>query len=124
MSAATVQRASGVRSDWFRRTTRLFEQVDVLVLPSAQLWPFDIDLTYPEQIAGRAMDTYHRWMQVVVPAGLIGLPVVNVPVGFGANGLPAGIQLIGPRGSDGALLQLAQQWHAATQWPQTRPPVL
>lgn len=124
MTAMDVQRASVTRSDWFRRATRLFESHDVLVLPSAQLWPFDVDWTYPETIAGHAMDTYHRWMQVVVPAGLIGLPVVNVPVGFGANGLPAGVQLIGPRGSDGALLQLAQQWHSATDWPQQRPPMM
>jgi amidase len=96
----------------------------VLVLPSAQLWPFDGDWTYPEEIAGRSMDTYHRWMQVVIPAGLIGLPVVNVPVGFGPDGLPAGVQLIGPRGSDGALLRLAQQWHSATGWPQKKPPQL
>ncbi len=122
MSAVQVQRASALRSDWFRRVTRLFESVDVLVLPSAQLWPFDGELAYPEMIAGQAMDTYHRWMQVVVPAGLLGLPVVNVPVGFGAKGLPAGIQLIGPRGSDGALLRLAQQWHGATDWPAARRP--
>ena len=124
LSAREIQRASAIRSDWFRRTTRLFENLDVLVLPSAQLFPFDVELAYPEEIAGRSMDTYHRWMQVVVPAGLIGLPVVNVPVGFGDNGLPAGLQLIGRRGSDAALLQLAQQWHTATGWPQARPPVL
>ena len=124
MTAPQILRASAIRSDWFRRTTRLFESVDVLVLPSAQLWPFDVDWTYPEQIAGRSMDTYHRWMQVVIPAGLIGLPVVNVPVGFGPDGLPAGVQLIGPRGSDAALLRLAQHWHDATGWPQKRPPKL
>lgn len=124
MSAMDVQRASAIRSDWFRRVTRLFESMDVLVLPSAQLWPFDVEWVHPEEIAGQAMDTYHRWMQVVVPAGLIGLPVVNVPVGFSADGLPAGVQLIGPRGSDGALLQLAQQWHGATEWPQKRLPQL
>lgn len=124
MSAQTVQRASVIRSDWFRCATQLFENWDVLVLPSAQLWPFDVDWTYPEVIAGRAMDSYHRWMQVVIPAGLIGLPVVNVPAGFGANGLPAGLQLIGKRGSDADLLRLAQQWHQATRWPQTRRPNL
>ena len=124
MSAMEVHRASMIRSDWFRTAAALFEDLDVLVLPSAQLWPFDVDWTYPEAIAGQAMDTYHRWMQVVVPAGLIGLPVVNVPVGFGEAGLPAGIQLIGPRGSDGALLRLAQQWHRATDWPRARPPAV
>ena len=70
------------------------------------------------------MDTYHRWMQVVVPASLIGLPVVNVPAGFSPEGLPNGLQLIGPPGSDAKLLRLAEHWHTATEWPQKRPPVL
>ena len=122
MTAMQVHEASVTRSDWFRCAAEMFTRHDVLVLPSAQLWPFDVDWTYPERIAGHSMDTYHRWMQVVVPAGLLGLPVVNVPVGFGDNGLPAGLQLIGKRGSDAALLQLAQQWHSATDWPRTRPP--
>ncbi|QFT59817.1 Acylamidase [Sulfitobacter sp. THAF37] len=124
MDAMTVHRASEVRSDWFRRAADLFDDIDVLVLPSAQVWPFDVTQTYPTEVAGQVMDTYHRWMQVVVPASLIGLPVVNIPAGFGENGLPLGLQLIGARGSDGLLLRLAQQWHAATEWPQARPPVI
>jgi len=122
LSAMDVQRASEIRSDWFRTVCGLFDQHDVLVLPSAQMWPFDVTLDYPKEISGTTMDTYHRWMQVVIPASLLGLPVVNVPAGFGQNGLPAGLQLIGPKGSDARLLQLAQQWHMATLWPQQRPP--
>ncbi|NOR32829.1 MAG: amidase, partial [Sulfitobacter sp.] len=114
--------ASEVRSAWFRAAAGLFETVDVLVLPSAQLWPFAVGDVHPTEIAGQRMDTYHRWMQVVVPAGLIGLPVVNVPAGFGKDGLPGGLQLIGRQGSDAELLRLAQQWHEATHWPQTRRP--
>ncbi|MEM6303079.1 MAG: amidase [Pseudomonadota bacterium] len=124
MSARDIDRASALRSDWFRAAMACFERFDVLVLPSAQVWPFDGALEHPKEIAGVQMDTYHRWMQVVIPASLLGLPVVNIPIGFGDDGLPAGLQLIGPRGSDTRLLQLAQQWHEETRWPQQRPPVL
>lgn len=69
------------------------------------------------------MDSYHRWMEVVVPASLAGLPAISVPVGFGDNGLPMGMQLIGRKGADRALLEIAQCYHAATRWPELRPPV-
>jgi amidase len=121
LSATEVQRASDIRSDWFRMAVRLFDTHDALVLPTAQVWPFDVNIPWPTEIAGVAMDTYHRWMQVMVPASLLGLPCLAVPAGFGANGLPAGLQLIGRRGSDAALLALGAAYHAATHWPQKRP---
>ncbi|WPZ23271.1 amidase [Sulfitobacter faviae] len=123
-SASDIQRASSIRSDWFRAADALFEDVDVLVLPSAQVWPFAVEQVHPTEIDGQPLDTYHRWMQVVVPASLIGLPVVNIPAGFDARGLPLGLQLIGRRGRDARLLQLAQGWHEATGYPQAQPPRL
>ncbi len=123
LSAMDVHRASVIRSDWFSAAYGLFDRFDVLALPSAQMWPFDVTLDYPREIAGQAMDTYHRWMEVVIPASLIGLPAVSVPVGFGGpHDLPMGLQLIGPRGSDAKLLRLAEAWHQATGWPGRRPP--
>lgn len=121
MSALDVHRASVTRSQWFAKAADLFDTYDALILPSAQLWPFPVDWIHPKNIAGVEMDTYHRWMQVVVPAGLIGLPVVNIPAGFGQNGLPLGLQVIGRRSSDAALLSIAQDWHSATDWPNARP---
>jgi amidase len=79
-------------------------------------------LAWPGQIAGQAMDSYHRWMEVTVPASLAGLPAVAVPAGFGGAGLPMGLQIIGPRGSDAMLLELAEAYHRGTGWPQARPP--
>ena len=95
----------------------MFARYDVVAVPSAQVWPFPVEVEYPTEIAGVQMDTYHRWMEVMISASLLGLPVVNIPVGFGDNGLPMGVQLIGPRGSDGRLLQVAEAWHRATDWP-------
>lgn len=123
LTAADITRASLIRSEWFEKTAELFEQYDVLVLPSSQVLPFDKEVHWPDKINKIPMDTYHRWMQVVIPASLTGLPALNVPVGFSENDLPMGMQLIGPRMNDAALMQLAQQYHLATQWPQTRPPL-
>ena len=66
-----------------------------------------------EAIGDRAMDTYHRWMEVVIYATLGGLPCISVPVGFGRAGLPMGMQLMGPPLADLAVLQLAHAYEAA-----------
>ena len=86
--------------------------------------PFDIDKEYPETISNFSLDTYHRWMQVVVPASLIGLPAINLPAGFCENNLPFGIQLIGKQFSDNHLLQIAECWHKDTSFPEKYPPSL
>jgi amidase len=103
-----LMRASEVRSTLVQQLLALFERVDVLALPTAQVWPFAIAERWPTQIAGRTMDTYHRWMEVTLYATFAGLPAISVPAGFHANGRwPAGLQLIGrPRG-DAALLRVA-----------------
>ena len=62
------------------------------------------------------MDTYHRWMEVVIYATLAGLPSISVPTGFGPNGLPMGLQLIGKPQGDLALLQLAHAYEQQTDW--------
>lgn len=121
LTAMDVHRASVIRSDWFRCAAGLFEDYDALVLPSAQVWPFDVALDYPKRIGAVDMDCYHRWMQCAIPAGLIGLPCLAVPAGFGAAGLPTGMQVMGPRGGDRAILELGQAYHEATRWPQRHP---
>lgn len=122
LSAADVQGASVIRSAWFTALAGLFARYDALVLPAAQVWPFPKLSRYPTEIAGRAMDSYHRWMEIVVPVSLAGLPALAAPAGFGPQGLPTGLQIFGPRGSDRHLLRLGQAWHRATDWPNRRPP--
>jgi len=124
LSAMEVQRASVIRSEWFAYVAGLFEQFDALALPTAQVWPFPVATTWPRTVAGTEMDTYHRWMECVIPVSLIGLPAVAVPAGFGARGLPMGLQLAGAYGNDRGVLALAEAYHRATDWPGQRPPPL
>ena len=128
LSIMDIHRASVIRSQWYTRAAALFDTYDAVILPSAQVWPFDKTMIHPTDINGVAMDTYHRWMQVVIPAGLIGLPVVNLPIGFGDTGgfdtgLPAGMQMIGAKGSDARLLGYAHDWHVAHPYTQIAPAI-
>lgn len=118
-TSSDIRRASTIRSAWFRYTAGM--DMDVLALPSAQLFAFDADLHWPRAIGGAPMDSYHRWMEVVVPASLTGLPALCVPAGFGGAGTPMGLQLIGHRGQDAAVLNLGRAYEAATDWISQRP---
>ncbi len=111
LTAHAFMAASTVRSHFYAALLKLFDTYDAIALPSAQVWPFDVTLRYPTEIVAAkgtvAMDTYHRWMESSIYATFAGLPAVSVPAGFGTNGLPMGLQLIGKPQGDEALLQLA-----------------
>ena len=120
-SAADIYEAGVARADWFRTLHGLFDQYDVLALPTAQVFPFSKETHWPESINGVAMDTYHRWMEVVIGGTLAGLPVVNVPVGFDERGRPMGMQLMGPFGEDQSVLEVAMAYEQVTDHLERRP---
>ncbi|MGV8921504.1 MAG: amidase [Pseudomonas sp.] len=124
LTGEQVFQASQDRSDWYRALSKLFERYDYLLLPSAQVFPFSAEQHWPTSIAGRSMDTYHRWMEVVVGATLAGLPAMSIPVGFNPAGLPMGMQIIGPAQADWAVLQLAYAHEQMTHWVKRCPPQL
>ena len=105
MPLDAVLRASQVRAAWRRAFDAL--EVDVMALPTTQCLPFEAGLDWPREIAGRQMDSYHRWMEAMVPASLAGLPALSVPAGL-LRGLPVGVQLVAKAGRDADLIALAR----------------
>jgi amidase len=124
LTAAQVYEASVLRTQVYHAFRRLFERYDYVAAPSAQVFPFDAGLDWPRDVAGVAMDTYHRWMEIVTPFTLAGLPVASVPVGLNAQGLPMGLQLAGPARADFAVLALARAFETVAPWTTRRPPAL
>ncbi|MEY4652451.1 MAG: Acylamidase [Pseudomonadota bacterium] len=123
LSYMDFQRASQRRTAFYQHLLTLFERFDVLALPVAQVWPFPLEERWPRQIAGRTMDTYHRWMECTIYATLAGLPAISLPAGFHPQQpWPMGIQLIGKPRGDVDLLQVAASYEALrmhwlkTQW--------
>jgi amidase len=116
VSGSDLARAAAARSQWYAALRTLFERFDFLLLPSAQVFPFAADVHWPRAIAGHPMDTYHRWMEVVIGATLAGLPALGLPIGFNDAGLPMGMQIIGPAQADREVLAIAALLEEATGW--------
>ena len=124
LSAFDVHAASVTRTAWYHCVRELFTRFDVLAMPAAQVFPFAAEETWPREVGGRAMDTYHRWMEVVVPGTLSGCPVISLPAGFNAAGLPMGLQLIAPNRGEADLLAIAAAYEAVTGFDRVLPPAL
>jgi amidase len=124
LTAFDVSAASAVRTAWYQAVRQFFETYDYFVVPTAQLFPFDVNLRWPQEIAGRKMETYHEWMKGVLPITMSGCPALAVPAGFGDAGLPIGIQIVAPIHAELACLQLAYGYDTATSWSTKRLPGL
>jgi aspartyl-tRNA(Asn)/glutamyl-tRNA(Gln) amidotransferase subunit A len=95
-SAAAYARADRVLDAATLKMRRLFSQIDVLVLPTTPQGAFPLDGPVPDSMA-----------DLTSFASLAGCPAVSIPMGTLPDGLPVGLQLVGARGSDLRLLELA-----------------
>jgi amidase len=101
-------------ADGLRRRTALWEQVrgfmadrELLCLPTAPVVPFAVEQPYPTEIAGRRMEDYTEWLSLTYAITVTGLPVISLPVGFTAAGLPVGMQIVGRRRREVDVLRAA-----------------
>ena len=116
-----VEMANVIRANWYAELDKLFGKYDFLVLPTAQVFPFPKNIHWPKQINGKEMDTYHRWMEVVILGSLGGIPAVNVPAGFDSQGRPMGMQVMGKFGDDKRILEFALAYEQITDHLSVRP---
>ena len=126
LSAVDLMQASAERSAFYQSWIHLFEHYDFLILPSAQCFAFDVNTPWPASIASKSMDTYHRWMEVVIYATLAGAPSISVPAGWGGKDmLPMGMQIIGKPRADFEVLRAAHAYEIVhTAWIRRMPPAL
>jgi amidase len=114
LGVSQVQQALIDRTAWYDVMLGLFKEFDFLALPTCQVFPFEIEKRWPEEIAGRTMDSYHRWMEAVVPGTMSSCPVISLPAGFSPKNLPMGMQIIGRPRDDLSVLQLAHLYESLT----------
>jgi len=121
LSGPAIARAQSARGEIFRRIAELLQRFDLIVAPSAQVAPFPVELEYPREVAGVAMDHYLGWMRACTRITVSAHPVLGVPAGFTASGLPVGMQLVGRFRGDRELLAHGAAWEAATRFSDRHP---
>ncbi len=107
LTAKEVAWAQVEQAKLYHRYVEFFDDFDILICPTASVSPFPHDQLFVEEINGEKMPTYMRWLALAY--GLtVGLPsVVSLPCGVDHRGMPFGIQVAGPNGSDALVLEVA-----------------
>jgi amidase len=123
LTPADLERAASLQAALDARAAAFFAAHDFLVLPTVQLLPFPVETEWVRAINGVPMQTYVDWMASCYAISCLGAPAISVPCGFSAEGLPVGLQIVGRRGADLAVLELARAFEHATQYARQRPAV-
>jgi amidase len=124
LSVADLGRATLWQAALAERVSAFFDSYEVLACPVTQVVPFDVTLDWVHDIDGHPQHTYLDWMASAYLISVTGLPAISVPAGFTPDGLPVGLQLVGRRRADWALLGVARAVEAATGHGRTVPPLL
>jgi amidase len=124
LTAEAIGRAETLRGELWQRVRAFMEARDLLILPTTAVPPFPVELPYPTEINGKPLDNYTQWFFLTYGITLTGLPALSVPCGFTRSGLPVGLQIVGRRRQEAAVLRAAAAFEAAAPWADKIPPTV
>jgi amidase len=123
LTGQDITRAEVAHTLIWRRFQAFLQKYEYFILPTTQLPPFDVTTPYPTEIAGVHFDNYIDWMKACWYISATGNPAASVPAGFTPEGLPVGVQIVGPNKQDFNVLQLAHAFEQATGFAKRRPAI-
>ena len=106
---AYYKKAQNLRGTIVRAFDEAFAKCDVILAPTVPMTAF------PEHYAAKdPVETYLTDI-CTVPVNIAGLPGISIPCGFGSDGMPVGMQLLGPKFSEASLLNVANRYELAAR---------
>jgi len=124
LTPGAIGRAETLRGLLWQRVRAFMETHDLLILPTTSVPPFPVEQPYPTAINGKQLDNYIQWAFLTYGITLTGLPAISVPCGFTRSGLPVGLQIVGRRHQEAAVLRAAAAFEAAAPWADKIPPAV
>ncbi len=79
----------------------------LFLTPAITISPRSWRELYPTEIDGKPTRTYFHWLAMAYAVTVVGHPALSLPVGLDNNGMPFGLQIVGPRGGDALVLRVA-----------------
>src|SRR5581483_1728203 len=119
ITTTDIASAERTRFALFQKMRALFERYDLLLCPAAPVKPYPVEWNFPKEINGKTFSDYIDWIAPGFLITLLSLPAASVPAGLSADGLPAGLQIVGPRFEEPKILGLAKLVQQANPigWP-------
>ncbi len=109
-----------------RQMETFFDDYDLLLTPTMAVPAFPIDQR-PSVIGGKEVDPFWGYLPFTFPINMTGQTAASVPCGFSEDpasaGMPIGLHLVGPRGSEARVLQACAAFERARPWADKRPTV-
>lgn len=115
LSATATRMAMGTKMGAFH------ERYDLLLTPTVPITPF---LAGEEVPIGWHLPRWTSWTPFTYPFNMTQQPAASVPCGWSANGLPIGLQVVGPRHADSRVLAACAAYERVAPWAHLRPPLL
>jgi amidase len=124
LSAAEIARGELLRTVLWSRVREFLAGRDVWITPTSATPPFPIEQPHAQAVDGQPVGKMLQRSLLTYAFSVLGLPAISVPAGFTRDGLPVGLQIVGKRGGEAAVLRAAAAFEAARPWADRIPPVV
>ena len=106
-TAEDVARGFSLQTTLYHRWQSFFQRYDIMLTPAITISPRSWRELYPAEIDGKPTRTYFHWLAMAYAVTVVGHPAISLPLGLDRNGMPFGLQIVGPRGGDALVLRVA-----------------
>ena len=122
-TAEDLTNANITRKMVYNKMWKFMRKYDLLLTPTTNCAAFPILMQGPDKIEGRWVPSTY-WLSFTFPINMTGQPAASVPAGWTKEGLPVGLQIIGPHLGDAIVLKASAAYEAAAPWKDHWPPLL
>ncbi len=124
LSARDVARGELLRTRQWQRVREFLATRDLWITPTSATPPFPLEQPHVLEINGQPVGKAMQRSYLTYAFSVLGLPAISIPCGFTSAGLPVGLQIVGKRRGEAAVLRAAAAFEAAQPWAPHRPPVV